>query len=64
LRRPARAGGDAKDLELRSRTKVSDHESGRLIRNVYKVLLTRGMIGTILYSGDPETSAMLGHLVR
>jgi hypothetical protein len=52
-----------KDPDLRSRTKVSDHEFGRLIRNVYKVLLTRGMIGTILYSTDPETNAMLRYLV-
>ena len=52
-----------KDPDLRSRTKVSDHEFGRLVRNVYKVLLTRGMVGTVLYSVDPETSAMLWNLV-
>jgi Uncharacterized conserved protein (DUF2075) len=34
---------------------VTDHEFERLVRNVYKVLLTRGMIGTIIYSADPET---------
>ncbi len=53
-----------KDPDLRSRTKVSDHEFGRLIRNVYKVLLTRGMIGTVIYSVDAETSAMLRSLVH
>jgi DUF2075 family protein len=28
------------------------------------VLLTRGMIGTVIYSPDPETSTMLRSLVR
>jgi uncharacterized protein len=53
-----------KDPNLRSRTAVSDHDFERLIRNVYKVLLTRGMIGTIIYSTDAETSAMLRPLIR
>ncbi|WP_214663557.1 DNA/RNA helicase domain-containing protein [Streptomyces rapamycinicus] len=35
----------------------------RLIRNTYKVLLTRGLVGTVLYSTDPETRAMLASLV-
>ena len=35
----------------------------RLIRNTYKVLLTRGMSGTIVYSTDPETQARLRQLV-
>lgn len=35
----------------------------RLIRNTYKVLLTRGMIGTVIYSTDHETRAYLRHLV-
>jgi uncharacterized protein len=52
-----------KDPDLRSRTKVTDHEFERLVRNVYKVLLTRGMIGTVIYSPDPETRAMLRSLV-
>jgi uncharacterized protein len=42
---------------------VSDHEFGRLVRNVYKVLLTRGMVGTVIYSPDPETRAMLRFLI-
>jgi uncharacterized protein len=53
----------SRDPDLRSRTKVSDHDFGRLVRNVYKVLLTRGMIGTILYSPDPETNGLLRDLV-
>ncbi|MFE4023457.1 DNA/RNA helicase domain-containing protein [Streptomyces sp. NPDC059101] len=35
----------------------------RLVRNTYKVLLTRGMSGTLLYSTDPETQALLRQLV-
>ena len=52
-----------KDPDLRSRTRVTDHEFERLVRNVYKVLLTRGMIGTIIYSADPETRDMLRSLI-
>jgi hypothetical protein len=42
---------------------VTDHEFERLVRNVYKVLLTRGMIGTLIYSVDQETREMLRTLV-
>jgi uncharacterized protein len=52
-----------KDPSLRRRTEVTDHEFERLIRNVYKVLLTRGMIGTIIYAVDSETRQMLRALV-
>jgi hypothetical protein len=50
---------DNKDPSLRSRKSISDEEFHRLVRNVYKVLLTRGMIGTVLYSCDPETQSLL-----
>jgi hypothetical protein len=53
----------SKDPDFRSRTRVTEHEFGRLVRNVYKVLLTRGMIGTVIYSPDPETNQMLRELV-
>jgi uncharacterized protein len=33
-----------------------------LVRNVYKVLLTRGLIGCVIYSTDPETRALLTKL--
>lgn len=36
----------------------------RLILNTYKVLLTRGMAGSVLYSTDAETRAMLSQLVH
>jgi uncharacterized protein len=52
-----------RDPKLRSLAKVSDHEFGRLVRNVYKVLLTRGMVGTVLFSPDQETNDMLRSLV-
>jgi DUF2075 family protein len=35
--------------------RAEPEDYARLIRHTYKVLLTRGMIGTILYSTDPET---------
>ncbi len=38
-------------------------EFDRLVRHVYKVLLTRGMVGTILFSTDRETQEFLASLV-
>jgi uncharacterized protein len=40
-----------------------DDDVDRLIRNTYKVLLTRGMLGTVLFSTDRETRARLRELV-
>lgn len=51
-----------RDPDFRSRAKVDDTEFDRLIRNVYKVLLTRGMVGTVIYSPDPETRDLLRSL--
>ena len=34
------------------------------VRNVYKVLLTRGMVGTVLYSTDEPTRRMLRTLIE
>jgi len=53
-----------KDPNFRSRRTVSDAEADRLIRNTYKVLMTRGMRGTILYAADPRTRAYLADLVH
>ncbi|MEU7168277.1 DUF2075 domain-containing protein [Streptomyces morookaense] len=39
-----------------------DADVDRLIRNTYKVLLTRGMVGTVVYSTDPETQEKLREL--
>lgn len=53
-----------KDPDFRSRKAVDDGTFDRRIRNVYKVLLTRGMVGTVLYSTDAETRAMLRRVVN
>ncbi|MDQ3990378.1 MAG: DUF2075 domain-containing protein, partial [Actinomycetota bacterium] len=44
--------------------RADDLEFPALVRNTYKVLLTRGMKGTAVYSTDPETHAFLEHLAR
>jgi hypothetical protein len=51
-----------KDPDFRNRTRVDDFQADRLIRNVYKVLLTRGMRGVLIHSVDPQTNARLGAL--
>lgn len=51
-----------RDPDFRNRARVSDADFDRLVRNVYKVLLTRGMVGTVIYSTDPETRQALRHL--
>jgi hypothetical protein len=53
-----------RDPDFRSLKAVSNEDFERLVRNVYKVLLTRGMIGTLLYSDDHETQEMLRWLVQ
>lgn len=52
-----------RDPEFRSRGAVDDASFDRLVRQVYKVLLTRGMVGTLLYSPDEETRELLRGLV-
>lgn len=52
-----------KDPELRSRTRVTDAQVDRLVRNVYKVLMTRGMRGTVLHAVDEATQEALRRLV-
>ena len=53
-----------KDPDFRSLKSVSPEEFDRLIKNVYKVLLTRGMLGTYIYSVDHETQLFLHERVR
>lgn len=43
---------------------LTDHEFDVLVRHVYKVLLTRGMQGTVIYSPDPETRQALRTLTE
>ncbi|MGW1378432.1 DNA/RNA helicase domain-containing protein [Streptomyces sp. NPDC002446] len=45
------------------RRSTPDAEVDRLIRNTYKVLLTRGMVGTVVFSTDAETRQKLRELV-
>jgi DUF2075 family protein len=52
-----------KDPDFRNRTKVSDQAFDRLVRNVYKVLLTRGMRGVAIYSPDEESRVYLRGLL-
>jgi hypothetical protein len=52
-----------KDPDFAPRKRVSDDDFDRLVRNVYKVLLTRGMVGTVVYSTDHETQQALKALV-
>ncbi|MFG1703750.1 DNA/RNA helicase domain-containing protein [Nonomuraea sp. M3C6] len=63
---------DGKLVTVRSASKdpalmrkgVSDEQADRLIRNTYKVLLTRGMMGTAVYSVDPATQEFLAGLLE
>jgi uncharacterized protein len=52
----------SRDPAFRSTSRVTDMEFDRLVRNVYKVLLTRGMVGTLIYSCDAETNQFLTSL--
>lgn len=52
-----------KDPDFRNRSRVSDETFDRLVRNVYKVLLTRGMRGVSIYSPDEETRRALERFV-
>ncbi|WP_106400152.1 DUF2075 domain-containing protein [Actinocorallia populi] len=50
-----------RDPVFRKDTSPAEYE--RLVKHTYKVLLTRGMIGTVLYSTDAETRQFLERLV-
>ncbi len=52
-----------KDPSFKSTTQVSDEQMDELVRNVYKVLLTRGMQGTLIFSVDSETNNYLKTIV-
>lgn len=53
-----------KDPDFKNRTRVSNADFDRLVRNVYKVLLTRGMRGVAVVSTDPQTQRYLHSLTR
>jgi DUF2075 family protein len=52
-----------RDPDFKNTKKVSDENFDALVRNVYKVLLTRGLRGVYLYSTDAETQQMLEGLI-
>lgn len=51
----------SRDPELKKRD-VTDEQADRLIRNTYKVLLTRGLRGVVIHAVDPETQKFLSKL--
>ena len=53
-----------KDPAFKSQKTVTDLQYGRHIRNIYKVLLTRGMAGTVIYAVDPQTQEFLAELIE
>jgi hypothetical protein len=55
--------GANKDPEFKKRS-VTDLQYDRHIRNIYKVLLTRGMAGTIIYAVDPQSREFLAELIE
>jgi hypothetical protein len=52
-----------KDPDCKRRS-ITDLQYARHIRNIYKVLLTRGMVGTVIYAADPETQDFLAGLLK
>ena len=52
-----------RDPDFRNLKTLPDSRFDVLVRHVYKVLLTRGMIGTVIYSTDRETREALRPLV-
>jgi DUF2075 family protein len=52
-----------RDPAFKSRKSVPDSDFDQLVRNVYKVLLTRGMRGTVIYAVDPELRDHLASLL-
>jgi DUF2075 family protein len=45
-------------------TRANAEVYDRLVRQTYRVLLTRGRAGTVLYSTDPETRVKLRQLLN
>jgi hypothetical protein len=54
---------ESKDPELKG-NEATDVQADQLIRNTYKVLLTRGMRGTVIYIPDAETREYIRQLVK
>ncbi|WP_281902666.1 DUF2075 domain-containing protein [Phytohabitans aurantiacus] len=54
---------ESRDPELKG-NKATDERADQLIRNTYKVLLTRGMRGTVIYTTDAETREYIRQFVK
>lgn len=52
-----------RDPDFKNTKKIGDVRFDKLVRNVYKVLLTRGMVGTVIYSTDKHTRDALRALI-
>jgi hypothetical protein len=52
-----------KDPDFKRRS-ITDLQYARHIRNIYKVLLTRGMVDTVIYTVDPQTREFLANLLK
>jgi DUF2075 family protein len=52
--------GQSRDAQVK-RAELPDFD--RAVRNTYKVLMTRGMLGSLVMSTDPETQALLSRLL-
>jgi DUF2075 family protein len=53
-----------RDPDFRNIKRVSDQDLDLLVRNVSKVLMTRGLRGVYLYSTDTETQQLLDSLIN
>lgn len=53
-----------RDPDFTNRTRIPDARFDKLVRNIYKVLLTRGMVGTVIYSTDHQTRVALRALIN
>lgn len=65
----ARGGGfvsrrDFSEDKNLTNAKVTHEQFRRHVRNVYKVLLTRGLRGVVIYAVDPETREFLAGLIK
>ncbi|GAA0969506.1 DUF2075 domain-containing protein [Acrocarpospora macrocephala] len=58
---PQRSASLDRSLTTRS---VTDPQFNKLVRNIYKVLLTRALAGIVIYAVDEETRAFLGSLIK
>ncbi|HEY0935103.1 MAG TPA: DUF2075 domain-containing protein [Trebonia sp.] len=54
--------GASKDPAFRKRS-IPDEQYDQHVRNIYKVLLTRGMIGTVIYAVDPRIQEFIAELI-